>query len=260
MRLLETAFPHSGECSYEKLRPHTPGPELQTAGWIWYTQECVDIGVGKNHDRRTAAAIDAAMQLEKVRPERDDRLEFFQGFLRCPRQIASVVPSSRFLERRIARLASLEGVQTVVELGPGTGGTTRALLAAMPPQASLLSIEISPDFIAGLRAIEDHRLIVHHGNAERLAEILQQHAWASVDAVVSGIPFSLLQPEWRRRVVEGIWSALTPGGRFVAYQICGHIRQIAQPLFGPAQIALELRNFPPLRVYAWRKAEHGNSA
>jgi phospholipid N-methyltransferase len=216
--------------------------------------------VGKNYDRRTAAAIDAAMQLEKVRPERDDRLEFFQGFLRCPRQIASVVPSSRFLERRVARLAALAGVQTVVELGPGTGGTTRALLAAMPPRASLLSIEISPDFIAGLRAIEDERLIVHHGNAERLAEILRQHAWGSVDAIVSGIPFSLLRPDGRRRVVEGIWSALTPGGRFVAYQICGRIRQLAQPLFGPAQTAVELRNFPPLRIYAWRKADDGNSA
>jgi phospholipid N-methyltransferase len=200
------------------------------------------------------------MQLEKVRPERDDRLEFFQGFLRCPRQIGSLVPSSRFLERRVARLAALAGAQTVVELGPGTGGTTRALLAAMPPHASLLSIEISPDFIANLRAIEDERLIVHHGNAERLAEILQQHTWASVDAIVSGIPFSLLRPAGRRHVVEAIWSALTPGGRFVAYQICGRIRQLAQPLFGPAQVAVELRNFPPLRIYAWRKAGNGNSA
>jgi len=200
------------------------------------------------------------MQLEKVRPERDERLEFFQGFLRCPRQIASVIPSSRFLERRVARLAALAGAQTVVELGPGTGGTTRALLAAMPPQASLLSIEISPSFIATLQAINDARLIVHHGNAERLADILQQHAWASVDAIVSGIPFSLLQPDGRRRVIDAIWSALTPGGRFIAYQICGRVQQLAQPLFGPAHIAVELRNFPPLRIYAWRKAGDEDSA
>lgn len=203
--------------------------------------------------------IGAAMQLEKVRPKRDDRLEFLQGFLRRPRQIASVVPSSRFVERRVARLSVLDGAQSVVELGPGTGGTTRALLAAMPPHASLLSIEISPDFIATLRAIEDDRLIVHHGNAEGLADILHQHAWASVDAIVSGIPFSLLRPDGRRRVIEAAWSALTPGGRFVAYQICGQIQQLARPLFGPAQVAVELRNFPPLRIFAWRKADDGKS-
>jgi phosphatidylethanolamine/phosphatidyl-N-methylethanolamine N-methyltransferase len=199
------------------------------------------------------------MQLEKVRPKHDARLEFLQGFLRRPRQIASVVPSSRFLERRVACLSALADAQLVVELGPGTGGTTRALLAAMPPHASLLSIEISPDFIATLRAIDDDRLIVHHGNAERLTEILGHYAWASVDVIVSGIPFSLLRLDGRRRMVEEIWSALTPGGRFVAYQICGRIQQLAQPLFGPAQVAVELRNFPPLRIYAWHKAVDGNS-
>jgi phospholipid N-methyltransferase len=73
------------------------------------------------------------------------------------------------------------------------------------------------------------------------------------DAIVSGIPFSLLRPDGRRQVVEAIWSALAPGGRFVAYQLCGRIRTLARPLFGPAQVALELRNFPPLRIYAWKK-------
>jgi len=197
------------------------------------------------------------MKAEQVRPERDDRLVFFQGFLRRPRETASLVPSSRFLERRVAELATVAAADTVVELGPGTGGTTRALLAAMSPHASLLSIEINPDFIPTLRAIDDDRLTVHHGNAERLAEILRQHALDSADAVVSGIPFSLLQPEARRRVVESIWSVLAPDGRFVAYQICGRIETFARPLFGPAQVAVELRNLPPLRIYAWRKDGNG---
>lgn len=160
----------------------------------------------------------------------------------------------------MARLAGLESAGKVVELGPGTGGTTRALLAAMPPQASLLSIEISPDFIATLQAIDDRRLIVHHGSAEHLTEILRQHDVASVDAIVSGIPFSLLRPEGRRQVVDAIWSALAPGGRFVAYQVCGRIRTLAKPLFGPARVAVELRNLPPLRIYAWSKVGVGESA
>ena len=197
--------------------------------------------------------IGTAMQLKRVRPKRNDGFVFFQGFLRCPRQTASVVPSSRFLERRVAQLATLSAAETVVELGPGTGGTTRALLAAMSPHASLLSIEINPSFISTLRAIEDDRLTVHHGNAERLAEILGQHALGSADAIVSGIPFSLLRPEARCRIVESVWSALTPGGRFVAYQVCGRIRAVAGPLFGPARVAVEFRNFPPLRIFAWCK-------
>jgi phosphatidylethanolamine/phosphatidyl-N-methylethanolamine N-methyltransferase len=195
------------------------------------------------------------MPLNHVRPKGGDSLVFFQGFLRRPKQIASVVPSSRFLERRVARLAKLHCARTVVELGPGTGGTTLALLAAMPPRSSLLSIEINPDFIAPLQAIDDCRLTVHQGSAEQLSDILRQHGITSADAVISGIPFSLLQPEGRRRVVETVWSALAPEGRFVAYQVCGRIRTLARPLFGRAQVALELRNFPPLRIYAWSKRD-----
>jgi len=198
------------------------------------------------------------MQLKQVRPRRNDGLVFFQSFLRRPRQVASLVPSSRFLERRVAHLATVSAAQTVVELGPGTGGTTRALLAAMPPQASLLSIEINPDFISALRAIDDDRLTVHQGSAERLPEVLRQYALDSADAVVSGIPFSLLRSDSRRRVVEAIWSALTPGGRFVAYQICGRIQAVAKPWFGPARVAVEFRNFPPLRIYAWCKYRDGH--
>jgi len=153
----------------------------------------------------------------------------------------------------VARLADLAAARNVVELGPGTGGTTRALLAVMPPHASLLSIEIGADFIAPLQAIDDRRLMVHHGSAEQLTDILRQHAMDSADAIVSGIPFSLLPPAGRQQVVEAVWSALVPGGRFVAYQLCGRVRTLARPLFGPAQVALELRNFPPLRIYAWEK-------
>lgn len=198
------------------------------------------------------------MKAKQVRPKRDDRLVFLQGFLRRPRQVASVVPSSRFLERRVADLATVSAAQTVVELGPGTGGTTRALLAAMPPYSSLLSIEINPDFISALRAIDDDRLTVHHGNAERLPELLRQYALDSADAIVSGIPFSFLGSDARRRVVESVWSALTPGGRFVAYQVCGQIQTIAEPLFGQARVAVEFLNFPPLRVYAWCKDRDGH--
>lgn len=195
------------------------------------------------------------MPLKQVRPKGGDRLMFFQGFLRRPKQIASLMPSSRFLERRVASLAGLASARTVIELGPGTGGTTRALLDAMQPHASLLSIEIASDFIASLRAIDDRRLTVHHGSAEHLPEILRQHAIGPADAIISGVPFSLLRPDARRRVVHAIWSALAPDGRFVAYQVRGRIRMLAKPLFGPAQVALELRNIPPLRIYAWRKRD-----
>ena len=81
----------------------------------------------------------------------------------------------------------------VVELGPGTGGTTQALLRAMRPDAQLLAIEINPRLAERVRArIADPRLIVHCGSADDLADALAAHGLPAPDAVISGIPFSTM--------------------------------------------------------------------
>ena len=46
--------------------------------------------------------------LSRLRPQEDNRLAFFQGFLKRPREVGSIIPSSRFLERRINAAAGLE--------------------------------------------------------------------------------------------------------------------------------------------------------
>ena len=62
-------------------------------------------------------------------PQRQDhRLTFLRSFLQKPKEVGSIIPSSRFMEKRIVRIAELEGADVAIELGPGTGGTTRALL------------------------------------------------------------------------------------------------------------------------------------
>jgi phospholipid N-methyltransferase len=194
--------------------------------------------------------------LEKLRPQPDARLAFLQGFLRKPQQVGSVIPSSRFLERRLVALSGVREARVVVELGPGTGGTTRALLAALPAGAKLLAIELEPRFAAILRReIQDPRLIVHEGSAEHLDEALRQHGLGAPDAVISGIPFSTMNRALGRRIAKSIHDALPQGGRFVAYQVRGNVHDVARPCFGRAQIDVELRNIPPMRIYRWRKGE-----
>lgn len=183
---------------------------------------------------------------------RDERLAFLQGFLRRPQQVASVVPSSRFLERRLVSLAGVQRTRLVVELGPGTGGTTRALLASLPADAKLLCIELDPDFAARLMRDRDPRLIVHHGSAEQLDEILAAYGLGTPDVVVSGIPFSIIPPPVGVRILESIRRALAPGGCFLAYQVRGTVAELAKPLLGEPDTTLELRNIPPVRVFRWR--------
>jgi phospholipid N-methyltransferase len=191
---------------------------------------------------------------------RDEHIAFLHGFLRRPQQVASVVPSSRFLERRLVSLADLRNARIVVELGPGTGGTTRALLAALPPSARLLCIELDPDFAALLAREQDPRLVVHQGSAEHLEEILAAHGLGAPDVVISGIPFSIIPPAVGTRIIESIRGALAPGGCFLAYQVRGTVAELSKPLLGEPDTKLELLNIPPVRVFRWHVAGPADAA
>ncbi len=165
-----------------------------------------------------------------------------------------MVPSSRFLERRVVEVGEIATARRVVELGPGTGGTTRAILEALPAAGRLLAIELNRKFVKLLKAIGDPRLSVYSGSALNLEAALAKHQLEAPDVVISGIPFSTMSPEVGRQVIEAVHAALAPGGKFVAYQLRDRVHQLATPVFGPPHVELELRNVPPMRVYCWEKA------
>ncbi len=181
------------------------------------------------------------------------RFAFFQEFLKHPLQIGSIIPSSRFLERRILEAAAIASAKTIVELGSGTGGTTRAILRAMPQHAKLLSIEINPQFHTLVGSIEDGRLTAHLGNACGLKEIISMYGLSAPEAVISGIPFSTMTHSEGSQVIKAISSLLAPNGRFVAYQLSRRVASLCRPFLGSEQIRVELLNIPPMRVYKWEK-------
>lgn len=180
-------------------------------------------------------------------------IDFFRGFLRSPEQVGSIIPSSRFLERRIINTSGVASAKTVVELGPGTGGTTRAILAAMPEDARLLTIELDPQFSSILESFGDSRLIPHTGSAGDLAEILAQHGLDAPDVVISGIPFSTMPREIALAIIAAIRDNLAPGGRFVAYQFRGAVGRLGAEVMGEPDVEMEIFNIPPMRFYTWQR-------
>ena len=181
------------------------------------------------------------------------RIVFLQQFFKHPLQIGSIIPSSRFLEQRIVAAARIASANVIVELGPGTGGTTRALLKAMPRHARLLSIEINPHFHALVNRIEDHRLIAHLGSAGDLEQIMARYDLGAPDAIVSGIPFSTMDPGIGSRILEAVAESLAPHGHFVAYQVSPQVARLCQPFLGAGERATEILNIPPMRVFHWQK-------
>jgi phosphatidylethanolamine/phosphatidyl-N-methylethanolamine N-methyltransferase len=183
-----------------------------------------------------------------------DSVEFLRGFVRNPAQVGSIVPSSRKLEQRLVRNARIADASTVVELGPGTGGTTAALLAAMSPGANLLAIELDRNFHQHLSlTLDDPRFLLELGSAEQLEAYLSTRRLTAPDAIVSGIPFSTMPPEVSDRIAATIARVLRPGGRFVAYQVRAHVSEFVSPYLGRPDKQWEFANVPPVRVFTWVK-------
>jgi phospholipid N-methyltransferase len=181
-------------------------------------------------------------------------LVFIQEFLKHPLQIGSIIPSSRFLERRIVEATQAASGKVIIELGPGLGGITRSLLRAMPRDARLLSIEINPHFNKLVNSIEDNRLIAHLGSASELREISRKYDLEPPDAIVSGIPFSTMSRSTGSKILEEVSSLLPPKGRFVAYQVKKQVAILGEPFLGQGRISTEFLNIPPMRIFQWVKS------
>ncbi len=182
------------------------------------------------------------------------RIEFLKGFLRNPKEVGSVIPSSRFLTRRVLECGAVDKARVIVELGPGTGVFTGEILKRMRPDAKLVAVEINPKFVKMLRtSYLDPRLSVYEGSASDLEKALIEAGTSQADLVVSGIPFSTLARETRRETLEAARRVLAPGGHFVAYQVRSHVRRFADPVFGPGETHREFLNLPPMRIYVWQR-------
>lgn len=177
----------------------------------------------------------------------------WKAFIQEPTQVASICPSLRALTDRLASGSAVGNALRVVEVGPGNGETTRALLKHMNESSRLLAIEKTEAFIESLCQLNDPRLIVRQGNAVNLMDYLQELDFGNPDLIISGIPFSSLPPETARSLVGTFHNALRPGGGFFAYQLRNDVARFARPLFGEPQVEWIWKNLPPLRIYRWTK-------
>jgi phospholipid N-methyltransferase len=181
------------------------------------------------------------------------RLSFFKQWVRNPRELGSITPSSRFLTREVVDRIDFTRAQHIAELGPGTGVFTQAILDRLAPDGRLLAVDTNIGFVQHLRReIRDPRLTVIEGSAERIDELAHEAGWRAVDAVVSGIPYSLLPRPVMRGILQSTRRALGDQGVFVGYQYSKMLRPHLLDVFGNVHYRSVLLNVPPAFVYTCR--------
>src|SRR3984893_17381949 len=184
---------------------------------------------------------------------------FFKRFLQRPFQVASIIPSSKALVKRVARKMDFSGPRVIAEYGPGEGVHSREIGRRMAPGSQLLLFDLDPAFSRDLRRqfAEDPRVHIINGDAARLPEELERLGIPHCDYILSGIPFSILEIKKKRALLANTYEALADGGHFIIYQVTNELRQHAT-LFDRAESEYFLQNIPPMFITLFHKMNRPN--
>lgn len=175
---------------------------------------------------------------------------FAKNFLQHPRMLGSVFPSSRFLIQRILDRIDWVGAKVVVEYGPGVGNVSQELLLRLRPDGRLILIEMNSEFVSLLRRrFSDPRVTVVHGSAADVQQILSNLGVGQADYVISGIPYSTIPIELRRRILRESRAVVRESGEVIVYQFMRTILPQLQDCFGQVDEEFEALNIPPARVW-----------
>src|SRR3954467_4400410 len=187
------------------------------------------------------------------------RALFFKRFLQRPLQVASIVPSSKALVKKVARKMDFTEPRIIAEYGPGEGVHSREIARRMSVESQLLLFELDPAFSRDLQRqfADDPRVHVINGDAAKLPEELNRRGIPRCDYILSGIPFSILPITKKRALLEKTYEALADGGQFIIYQVTNELRQHAT-LFDRADSEYVLQNIPPMFITVFHKMQRRN--
>jgi phospholipid N-methyltransferase len=181
-------------------------------------------------------------------------LEFLRHFVRDPGLTGSLVPSSRFLMKRMLRPVDWDRARVIVELGPGLGGFTKEMLHRMHRDAALIAFEMNQDFVESLReALPDRRLIVLHASAADAIAELQRLGYDGADAIISSLPFANMPDAVRLTILNQVHRLLRPQAKFVLYQYRLVLLPLLQSIFPSIERDFEPINIPPAHVFICQK-------
>lgn len=187
---------------------------------------------------------------EKTPSRSQQLLLFARNFLKHPKMLGSVIPSSRFLIDEVLEPIDWERASVIVEYGPGVGTFTGELLRRMRPDATLIVVETNPEFVRFLRdSFSDERLQVVQGSAADVDRILSQWGKDRADYIISGIPFSTMPEELRESILRATHGALHPTGSFLVYQFSARVLPDLQRIFGHVERGFEPLNILPAQTF-----------
>ena len=209
----------------------------------------------KTHKKRLGTKIGTHIRRfeEKKGIRLDDEVRFFRNWIENPLSMGAVTPSGRALARTMAAYVNPNIPGPIIELGPGTGPVTEALIAQGIDPGRLVLVEFDPNFCRLLKERYPAATVVQ-GDAYALGRLLTQLMREPAAAVVSGLPLFTKPLITRLRLLFEAFNLMMPGAPFI---------QFTYATYSPIPKALDRvqaeaseriwSNIPPARVWVYRK-------
>ena len=183
---------------------------------------------------------------------------FFRQWLRNPRAIAALSPSSRHLAKHMIEQLP-HGARRVIELGGGTGVFTQALIAHGIHPEALLVLELNEE----LHQLLHQRFPKVHvvcGDAQALKSIVHANGFdvdGKVDAVISGLGLLSMSRVTQRAILKGVFAVLGDEGRFIQFTY-GPASPVSRELLNELDLnvnraSIAWMNVPPATVYVYTR-------
>lgn len=185
----------------------------------------------------------------------DDELKFFKGWIDKPKAVGSIVPTSSITARKMASVVNPKSGLPVLEVGPGTGVITRAILAQGVKPENLYAVEYSTDFVRHLRQLYPDINVIE-GDAFNLDATLGDKSGLKFDSVISGVPLLNFPVAQRIAYIESLLNRI-PTGRPIVQLTYGPLSPIPP---GRGDYTVEhfhfvIRNIPPTQLWIYRRGK-----
>lgn len=141
---------------------------------------------------------------------------FLREFIFHPREVGSLIPSSKALARALVEEAKLHGAKALAELGTGIGVVTEEIERMRPPSARFFALEVNPRLyeVTGKRC---PTVNVYCDSALQLRPYLEREGIKKLDTIISSLPWASFDDTEQDALLDVITMSLRPGGRFVTF-------------------------------------------
>ena len=181
-----------------------------------------------------------------------EQVRFIGALAKSPKTVGAVAPTSRKTAELMASNITRPTKLPVLELGPGTGAITNAILHHGVAEKDLFAVEYDPRFCRQLRARLPQAHVIE-GNAFDLDEALGKHCDQEFDCVISGLPLLNYESAMRQQFLEGALKRLPLGRPLVQFSYGTRAPiEVNNPDIQVEKSRWVLMNLPPSRVWTYR--------